>query len=384
VTNTATAHGLRPGATTQVVSAPSTVTVPAVASPGISLVKSASPSTFSAAGQTITYTFAVTNAGNVTLIRVGVTDTDLPGLSAVTCPQPVLAPGAAERCTATYVTTQADVNTGAVTNTAAANGLPPGATTPAVSAPSTATVPAAPPPGASPGITLVKSALPSTFSAAGQTITYRFAVTNTGNDTLTGVGVTDTGLPGLSAVTCPQPVLAPGAGETCTATYVTAQADVDAGAVTNTAAAHGLLPGQATPLVSAPSTATVPALQSPGITLVKSASPSTFSGPGQKVTYHFAVTNAGNVTLAGVGVTDTDLPGLSAITCTRPTLAPGASETCTATYVTTQADVNAGGVTNTATAHGLPPGATTRLVSPPSKASLRVPPSVPPQVPVVG
>ena len=284
------------------------------------------------------------------------TDTDLPGLSAIDCPQRVLAPGAGEDCTATYVTTQADVDAGAVTNTATAHGLPPGSTTPVVSAPSTVTVPAV----ASPVISLVKSASPSTFSTAGQTISYTFAVTNAGNVTLAGVGVTDTGLPGLSVIDCPQPSLAPRASETCTASYVTVQADVDAGAVTNTATADGLPPGSTTPVVSAPSTATVPAVASPVISLVKSASPSTFSGPGQTISYTFAITNTGNVTLAGVGVTDTDLPGLSAVICPQRVLAPGAGETCTASYVTVQADVDAGAVTNTATAQGLPPGSTTR------------------------
>src|SRR3984957_132608 len=345
--------------------------------PGISLVKSASPSTFSGPGQTITYRFAVTNTGNVALTGIGVTDTDLPGLSAVSCPQPSLAPGAGETCIATYVTTQANVDAGLVTNTATAQGLPPGQTTPTVSAPSTATVRAV----QSPGITVVKSASPPTFRAAGQTITYRFAVTNTGNETLTGIGVTDTGLRGVSAVTCPQPSLAPGAGETCTATYVTTQANVDAGLVTNTATAQGLPPGATTPLTSAPSTATIPAVQSPEITVVKSASPSSFSGPGQTITYHFAVTNTGNVTLTGIGVTDTGLPGLSAVSCPQPSLAPEAGETCTATYVTTQADVDAGAVTNTATAHGLPPGSATPAVSAPSTAT--VPAAQSPRITVV-
>jgi hypothetical protein len=57
-----------------------------------------------------------------------------------------------------------------------------------------------------------------------------------------------------------------------------------------------------------------------------------------------------------VQVNDTGLPGLSAVTCPSTTLAPGASETCTATYVTTAAEVDAGSVTNTATAQGDPPG----------------------------
>jgi uncharacterized repeat protein (TIGR01451 family) len=115
----------------------------------------------------------------------------------------------------------------------------------------------------------------------------------------------------------------------------------------------------------------------PGISVLKSASPRSFSRPGQTITYHFLVTNTGNDTLAGDGVTDTALRGLSAIRCPRPTLAPGAREVCTATYVTTRADVNAGKVTNTATAHGLPPGATTPVVSAPSTATVRELPLVP-------
>ena len=377
VTNTATAQGLPPGQTTPTVSAPSTATVRAVQSPGITVVKSASPSTFSAASQAIAFHFAVTNTGNDTLTGIGVTDTDLPGLSAITCPDPVLASVASEDCTAAYVTTQADVDAGAVTNTATAHGLPPGPSPLLVSAPSTATVPAV----QTPGITLVKSASPSTFSKPGQTISYRFAVTNIGDDTLTGVEVTDKGLPGLSAIACPQPSLATGASEDCTATYLTTQANVNAGAVTNTATAYGLPPGSDTPVVSPSSTATVPAVQTPGITVVKSALPSSFNAAGQTITYHFAVTNTGNVTLTGIGVSDTDLPGLSAITCPGPMLTPGAGETCTATYLTTQADVDAGAVTNTATAHGLPPGSTTPAVSAPSKTTVR---ALPPMVPVTG
>ena len=70
------------------------------------------------------------------------------------------------------------------------------------------------------------------------------------------------------------------------------------------------------------------------------------------ITYSYRVTNTGNVTLTSVGVTD-PMPGLSAINCNGVTsLAPGASVTCTATYTTTQADVDAGSITNTGTRRG--------------------------------
>jgi hypothetical protein len=55
--------------------------------------------------------------------------------------------------------------------------------------------------------------------------------------------------------------------------------------------------------------------------------------------------------------------GLSAITCPDTSLAPGGSETCTATYTTTQTDVTAGSITNTGTATGKPPTGPTITVT---------------------
>ena len=88
--------------------------------------------------------------------------------------------------------------------------------------------------------------------------------------------------------------------------------------------------------------------------MVKSADVTSFSAPDTPITYSYLVTNTGNVTLTSIGVTD-PMPGLSAVSCPDPTLAPAAAETCTATYTTTQADVDAGGITNTGTATGTPP-----------------------------
>ena len=82
--------------------------------------------------------------------------------------------------------------------------------------------------------------------------------------------------------------------------------------------------------------------------------PDASSAAGTLVTYDYVVTNTGNVTLTAVTVTD-PMPGLSSVTCPLGTLAPGASETCTATYTTTQADVDRGSITNTGTASGTPP-----------------------------
>ena len=78
---------------------------------------------------------------------------------------------------------------------------------------------------------------------------------------------------------------------------------------------------------------------------------------GDVVTYTFSGKNTGSVTLHNVTVTD-PMPGLSAVNCTPgtpATLAPNATISCTATYTVTQANVDAGSFSNTATIAGLDP-----------------------------
>jgi uncharacterized repeat protein (TIGR01451 family) len=333
LTNTGTATGTPPvGAN---VSATSSVDIPAVQSPKIGIVKSASISGFSAAGIPVTYSYQVTNTGNVTLNPVAVTD-PMKGLSPVTCTSTSLAPTVSETCTASYTTTQADVAAGSIKNTGTATGTSPSGTT--VTATSSVTVPAK----QAPAIGIVKTASIKSYSAPGTLVTYYYKVTNTGNVTLTSVTVTDP-MSGLSKVSCPGTSLAPAVSETCTATYTTTQADVDRGSIKNTGTVSGTSPSGTK--VTASSTAIVPAIQTPKITLVKSASISSFSAPGTKVTYSYKVTDTGNVTLGLVTVVD-PMFWLSRISCPGTTLSPGASETCTATYTTTQADVDRGSIKN--------------------------------------
>nr|WP_275982793.1 hypothetical protein [Ochrobactrum sp. BTU2] len=91
----------------------------------------------------------------------------------------------------------------------------------------------------------------------GETITYSFLVTNTGNVTMTNVTVDDPLLAnaGVSLDQGPQ-TLAPGASFTFTATYTPVQADIDAGKVENTATGTGN-PPSGPPTTSPPDTVTV-------------------------------------------------------------------------------------------------------------------------------
>jgi uncharacterized repeat protein (TIGR01451 family) len=385
VDDTATASGSPPSGP-PVTSAPSAASVTTAPAPGISIVKSASASDVAhfLAGQVITYTFVVTNTGNVTLAPVTVTDTGFSGtgsLSPVSCPPggtgtvASLAPGAQAVCTATYTLTTADVDAGHLADTGVATGTPP--TGPDVTSDSILDLPAA----QNPALEVVKSAAPAQVQAAGDQVTYSFKVTNTGNVTLHGIMVDDTQLPpasqaGLSAVTCPDTTLAPGQFTTCTATYTVTQADIDDGGVDDSATASGS-PLSGPPVTSPPSHASVPAAQSPGLTVAKSVPATPVTRAGQQLRYSFLVTNTGNVTMYHVKVTDTVAPpsdpaSLSPVTCPQATLAPAAKETCTATYTVTQADVDHGGqVRDSATVTGVRP----------ATAGTPTPPPLPPSPP---
>ena len=93
------------------------------------------------------------------------------------------------------------------------------------------------------------------------------------------------------------------------------------------------------------------------LSLVKSTTSTGYGAAGDTIDYSYLVTNTGTTTLNRRSASPTTWSPRSA--ARTPTLAPGASETCTGTYTVTQADVDAGSVTNTATASGTDaPGAT--------------------------
>ncbi len=214
--------------------------------------------------------------------------------------------------------------------------------------------------GDAPSITLVKSADTSDFNnppAEGDTITYHYAITNTGPTTLTNVTLTD---PMTDLVLNGGPIasLAPGETDSTTysATYVLKQADIDHGSLTNTADVEGTDPFGA--VVEDKDTVVTPVTREPSIDLIKEADASAVTDPaevGQEITYSFTVTNTGNVTLTDVILADI-LPGIVWETpgASIDEMAPGAVDTATfkATYVLTQADLDTGKVDNEATVTG--------------------------------
>jgi uncharacterized repeat protein (TIGR01451 family) len=214
IDNTATASGTYGASTTT--SGGSSVSVPVVPATGaLTVSKTASTPTTSGgadsgvtdAGDTITYTYVVHNSGNVSLSGVtpidtgpkfnSITGTGTLGSFNLTSGTLPLAPNADATFTAIYTLSTLDVLhaagvTNGVVNSATATGTSPSGTV--TSGPSTAKTTIQ----ATPQLTIVKSAtLDDTNGTVagkaevGETITYLYTITNSGNVALTDVSVND-------------------------------------------------------------------------------------------------------------------------------------------------------------------------------------------------
>jgi uncharacterized repeat protein (TIGR01451 family) len=317
-----------------------------VPSPSLSLTKTADPSTYSTVGQLISYSYVIKNTGNVDLTGpFSVTDDK----TSVSCEQPAdgtLSPGETTNCSASYSITQADLDAGSVTNTASASGG--GVTSPEATATVTSSAP-------NPSLSLNKEGIldmavvaPSDQANVGDVINYTLTATNDGNVNLTNVMITDP-LLGTLSCTPPQPAsLASGESVVCTGSYTLNQTDINNGRVENTAT----VTSDQTPPVSDTNIVMIPQ-PFPHISLTKSTTTTTYDQVGQVIDYTLVAMNDGNATLTDVSISD---PLIGTLSCTQPvTLNPGESLTCTGTHIVTQADLDAGSITNTATVSGTDP-----------------------------
>ncbi|HPZ50455.1 MAG TPA: hypothetical protein PLA44_11450, partial [Propionibacteriaceae bacterium] len=371
VTLTNTAADSTPGNNT----ASSSITL---ASPQLKIEKSAAaPTTTKGAvstqvdgGDTITYSFKVTNTGTAPIVGATVVDAkcDSGSLAPTSA---AIAVGASQTFTCTHTLTQAEVDSGSFTNTASVTGTD---TAGNVAATDSTSVLSATSTFARVAETkIVKSAAtprpapgnPGSTIKAGDFIDYTFTVTNTGNTTLTNVGITDAKCD-ATAVLLPLPStttslasLAPGATVQFQCTHTITQTDINGGGATNTASVSATPPTGTTlasSTSSAPSTTTA-IKQVAEYTLTKTStgtsvsagSNATVTDAGDKVTYKFVVQATGNLELANVTVTDALCDSGSLSPASVASLAVGASTTFTCTHALTQTEVDAGKVTNVAT-----------------------------------
>ncbi|MEP2129959.1 MAG: gliding motility-associated C-terminal domain-containing protein, partial [Algoriphagus sp.] len=316
VINTATATGTDPdGGET---GGTATAVVPGTDDPSLSVDKVATVTTYAEAGDVIPYTIVVTNTGNVTLTNVTVTDP----LTGFTQNVGTLAPGESATVTTSYEVTQEDVDNGEVINTATATGTDPDGGETGGTA--TAVVPGTD----NPSLSVDKVATVTTYAEAGDVIPYTIVVTNTGNETLTNVVVTDP----LTGMVETIPTLEPGQSMTYSTSYTVTQADVANGSITNIASATGTDPDGED--VEDEDDAIVEVIPNPDVQLIKVADKDAVIEVGEVITYTLTVTNTGNETLEDVVVTDP----LTGFETTITELAPGESQNFETSYTVTAAD----------------------------------------------
>lgn len=290
------------------------------------------------------------NTGNVTLTSVVVTDAFF--APAFSCTIASIVPGATDdtTCTAAYVTDQDDLDLGQITNTATVNADSlQGALAPQDS---TVIVPAAPE-VASVTIDKVKIDGDGLFGVEGSAEAYGFTITNTGLVTLKSVGFSDP----LTGQTCSVDDIDPGLsavawtnGTLFADSYTVLQSDVDAGSLTNVATVTATTT-QATALSASDQVILAGPVQEPAISMVKTSTAGAgFDMIGDQIDYSYAMTNDGNITITEPITIADDRVTVVCPALPIGGLAPMSVLNCTASDTVDQADLDAGKVTNVATA----------------------------------
>jgi hypothetical protein len=277
-------------------------------------------------GESIDWKYTIRNSGNVPLSSVTVTDDKLGPI----CSVGSLGVGNSFTCTVTST-----AGTGSYSNTGTASG----SYTDSAGQSRTATdSDASSYYGADPQLTIDKLTVDGATEddglniLTGESITWKYTVVNTGNVTLSNVGVTDS--KGVEVI-CPKTTLALAERMICTAsgTAIT-------GNYSNTGTAKGSYTDSAGhSRTDSESDGSSYFGANPQIDIVKktvgmdgSESDNAFILAGATVTWKYYVTNSGNVALNNVGVTDSK--GV-AVTCPKTALAVGESMTCSATGTNT-------------------------------------------------
>lgn len=287
---------------------------------------------YAAVGDIITYTYTITNNGTTTLSPpYQISDNKATG---ITCSGADIPPSGSVNCTGRYTITQVDLDNGNVTSiaSATAGGFTSTSITTAVLAVTF------------PRLSLTKSPSPSVAPTVGQTVTYTYTLQNTGNVTLSSpITVSDNK---IASVSCPGAgaSIAPGNNVTCTGYYTITSADINSGAVTNVATASAQFGIQT--ITSPQASATV---ATKPLFLSISASPLTVTGINQIIHYTYTLKNTGTSPLTSPYTISDSKASTTCSGATSP-LEAGNVTTCDGTYTTTQADVDAGMVTNLATA----------------------------------
>ncbi|MDP5077333.1 MAG: hypothetical protein NWQ19_04530, partial [Nonlabens sp.] len=350
--------------------------------------------------ETITYTFTVSNQGNTSLASIVLNDPLVGGLVAGPVSGDTDADGELDPTeqwiyTATYTIDQDDINAGQVTNQATVSGVNVSNASQTVTDLSDETsisgnAPTVTPICTAASIAVVKAGVFNDLNAdgctdTGDTISYTFTVSNTGNVSLSGVSLNDPLLGGLVAGPISGDTNADGILDvtevwTYTSDYAITQNNINAGQITNQATVTGVNVADVTITVTDDSDdtsvteddATVIVLcTTSGIAVVKAgvyndANADGCANVGETIDYTFTVTNQGNASLINVVLNDPLLGGVIAGPVSGDVNMDGILDvteiwTYLGAYTIVQGDIDAGNVTNQATVSGasiLTPGTT--------------------------
>lgn len=285
-------------------------------------------------GDPVTWTYEVTNTGNVTLTDISVDDDIELYIGNIAS----LEPGASAT-----LTKSGTAKEGQYTNIATATGKYGEGETDVVTATDTSwyigEVPFIP----APSLTIDKTTndTDGPTLVVGEPIVWSYLVKNTGNVELKNIKVTDDKEGDIGTIAS----LMPGAE-----TILTTTGKAVKGAYTNTGTAEGWY-GETAYTDQDVSNYTGIDPDAPALSINKSANTSTYTAAGNIITYTILVTNTGNTTLTGVTVSDNLIPNLSVPEdYASGILESGKTWTFTGTYTITSEDMNASSLTNTATA----------------------------------
>ena len=186
--------------------------------------------------------------------------------------------------------------------------------------------------------------------ALGEEITYTITVENKGNVTVSDIEVKDD----LTGDSWTIKTLAPEGKEGFTTKWTVTEEDIIAGKVVNSATAKGTDP-EGDPTEDDVTTEDPTEDPNGHLTITKDTTSKPKNGDvykyGETIEYEITVTNDGNLTITQIKVTDEK----TGDEWTIASLAPGASETFTASYTVQLEDVKAGKVVNVATGTGTSP-----------------------------
>ncbi|HSM71967.1 MAG TPA: LysM peptidoglycan-binding domain-containing protein [Anaerolineales bacterium] len=343
-------------------SSPVTTTVNTAQTRVLTLTKTASPQVYDQVGQTITYTYVITNISALDVGPAQFTVTDVAFSAPINCgnPDTTLAPNATVTCSATYTITQADMNVDSISTSATASG---GSVGP--SEPASAVVTRS-------GLIENPNNLP-----IGSTIQHRVAKgewlwqiarcygADPGKTVQANTQLADPAMisPDMTVTVPNIGTVGNIYGPPCVGTHIVQSGETWESIalkynadplVLQIVNAYSMPVGTEikVPLNSAGGSVTLPIKS---LKLSTSADQFTYSQLGQVITFTYVIENSGNATLGPAQFTITDsLVSATPINCggADTTLTPGATVTCTAIYTITEADMNATAVTNNATASG--------------------------------